>query len=376
MTNPLSSSKALILCVALFMGVKPTQGSTYSELEKACEQADQIQNTPRPVTPMSQYIVPLMDATFGSPWCQCRNVGTSPHIGQDYYDQPKPDYSMAISNGTVRGVRFIQGCGWEVMFEDSHGALWRYLHLDKPEHAVGDQLWRGELMGKHMSYPSSSCGTGPHLHLERRSAGQHSGDITYKSCQRGRKTCYYDPVTMFRDKQNVRTKTERLKVVEDSKSEASQEYPEVTIPPALACPRCSSFQPTPVTVATDTNLPSAAEVDLEFRHHVWEFPARGHQRALEWSGALVDAQGIPNTDNLCLPSRDCVTRLEFYVEDTSGSWKRLYADASTRNRPLTLSRQAGYCWPAEVTGRYRMKVWTQSEKIFLQSGKWEMHDSE
>lgn len=337
---------------------------TRVEMESACRDAEAQEQAQEglPKTDPSDYLVPLMNATFGSAWCKCRNVGTSPHIGQDYYDSKKPNYSLAVSNGTVKSIRFIQGCGWEVMFEDSAGARWRFLHANKPSYAAGQQMWRGEILGVHQSYPSSDCGTGPHLHLERRVAGEHGGAYTQETCQRGRKDCFYDPVTLFRTKTNVRTEAERKKIVEESKGGKVQELPRIS----TQCPSCSPQQPQPVEVPAVVSG-EKSDGPAELVQAATLSPARRGRETLAWSATPLFGN-LENATNTCISGRDCVTQIEFHYHDNQGRWKRLFADASVRNAPLKLSADASYCWPSDATDEYRVVVRTLNGRKWTQSG--------
>jgi murein DD-endopeptidase MepM/ murein hydrolase activator NlpD len=157
----------------------------------------------------SDFVFPLIGGFFGDAWCKCRDIGTSPHIGQDI-NADGQEISVAVSDGTVDEISFQSSCGYAVTFKDSLGASWIYRHLNKPTFDRGDKIKAGQKIGSHSSYPTSGCGTGPHLHLERRSAGLHSGtgegqsSERTKSCQYGARTCYFDP-TIIKNSKKIST---------------------------------------------------------------------------------------------------------------------------------------------------------------------------
>lgn len=175
-------------------GLRPIEGLSGG----SPEQESASDETPGSAVPLesyslSEFVNPMTNASSGSPWCACRNIGTSPHIGLDLNGVAGNELSLALSDGTVTDVDFDRACGEIIWFEDKFGALWRYVHLDKTGHQAGDRFFSGQPIGVNRSYPRSGCGSGAHLHIERRSAGRHPGEETSKNCQRGRRTCYFDP---------------------------------------------------------------------------------------------------------------------------------------------------------------------------------------
>ena len=168
-------------------------------------------------TPASSYVFPVMAGKMGSSWCVCRSIGTSPHVGQDLVDGGVgTQKSVALSNGKIQKVSFDPACGWSVMFQDSMGSDWRYVHLNEPYVKVGQVVARGSVLGINRDYPKEGCGTGAHLHLERRSSGRWGSAEEFATCQYGRQSCYYNPVTPLRNARVIATESERVGVVKDS----------------------------------------------------------------------------------------------------------------------------------------------------------------
>ena len=361
----MTKARLNLLFLASAISLNSFAQQTRIEQQNACAQAEAQEQAQAglPKTPIADYIIPLLNTTFGSAWCKCRDIGTSPHIGQDYYDKKIPNYSLASSNGTVKNVRFIADCGYEVMFEDSDGAVWRYLHLEKPTYAVGQKLWRGEIIGRHQKYPSASCGSGPHLHLERRVAGAHPGKYTQETCQKGRKDCFYDPVTLFRDKQNVRTETERKQIVSASQNATGIQTPHIS----TDCLACSTVQPAAVELSSEA-IGEIGDGNARLVQTALMVPARKSRDLVDWSAKLT-VNGIANPGNLCTGLLDCVTHIEFHVQTKTGDWKRLFADSSVRNSPLGLPAASAYCWPEDSTGNYRVVAWTLKGRKIVELGQ-------
>jgi hypothetical protein len=145
---------------------------------------------------LANFHFPMLDGYFGSEWCACRGVGSSPHIGQDINADPKEEISVAVWDGTIDEVTFDANCGYAIWFRDEFGGLWRYLHLNKPAgHLVkGARVKAGAQLGVSRDFPYPGCGTGPHLHIELRERGQHtSAKPDGKNCGLGYSDCYFDP---------------------------------------------------------------------------------------------------------------------------------------------------------------------------------------
>lgn len=173
-------------------------------------------------TPLSRYVFPVVSGTFGSAWCTCRSIGTSPHVGQDIIDNGVGSQrSIAMSNGQVVGMTFDSACGWRVQFKDSMGAVWHYVHLNKPFVAESQIVPRGTVLGINGDYPTAGCGSGPHLHLERRSPGVFGSPEEFRTCQYGATTCYYNPRSPIEAAMVIRSESARSAVVAESPLDAS-----------------------------------------------------------------------------------------------------------------------------------------------------------
>jgi hypothetical protein len=186
-----------------------------------------LSNTPAPKE-NPDFAWPLQDWNFttnarepwtgriSSEWCECRSIGTSPHIGVDFATEAEPKkvperWSVAIRDGTVENISKIAACGFRVDFRDTTGILWRYIHMEDPAKRKGGPLKvnaflkKGERIGHHWSWPTKRCGNGPHLHFERLSAIGASEKATLKICTKGKKKlaprdCKFDPFFPWRSK--------------------------------------------------------------------------------------------------------------------------------------------------------------------------------
>jgi hypothetical protein len=168
-------------------------------------------------TALSRYVFPVMSGTFGSAWCTCRNIGTSPHVGQDIIDNGVGlQRSIAMSNGQIVGMTFDSACGWRVQFKDSMGSIWHYVHLNKPLVAESQIVPRGTLLGLNSDYPKEGCGSGPHLHLERRSSGFYGSAEEFRTCQYGATSCYYNPRPPIERAAVVQSESARISIVAES----------------------------------------------------------------------------------------------------------------------------------------------------------------
>lgn len=137
----------------------------------------------------------------GMKWCSCvgRGVGTHPHVGSDMSIYQSNNEARAMRDGVVTLV-FEDGCnGNFVQFKDKGGILWQYVHLsESPLPKQGQEIARGGLIGKLGKYPLSGCGTGAHLHLERKSAGDIPSKCAYRKCPGDVwKKCNFDPASIF-----------------------------------------------------------------------------------------------------------------------------------------------------------------------------------
>jgi hypothetical protein len=171
-----------------------------------------------PVFNANNYTKPLANGIAGGggqAWCVCRDVGTSPHVGQDW-NASGAENSVAIANGSVTNKSFSSTCGHAVTVRDSGGADWIYRHLNANSLTVGQSVAKGQFLGAHSAYPTSSCGTGPHLHIERRSAGAFADSARFKSCEAGPEACNYNPNSPFETTATMKAPVEDMTVTGES----------------------------------------------------------------------------------------------------------------------------------------------------------------
>lgn len=314
-----------------------------------------------PVTPIKDYVFPLMEGQLGSAWCMCRDIGTSPHIGQDFKSGRVQKTSIAMANLTVVSKRFLGSCGWEIVGQDQGGAKWRFLHLDEPTHLVpGSKVWRGEIVGKHSRYPANGggCGAGTHLHLERFSKGILAGEATSNTCQNGRKQCNFDPRTIFVNKPAVQTEAERLRVVAASKGTTP---PPAPTPPVANCVPCSKSQPLAPVLS---DAPLATDRDPSRLTARVDILRQGLRRVVK-----VTAEMPANKTNACAANTECAIRWELQVQKQDGTWARLFSDQSVRNRKLVLPLTSGYCLSSDFAESFRVLVTTDKGHVFWTDGQ-------
>jgi murein DD-endopeptidase MepM/ murein hydrolase activator NlpD len=319
-------------------------------------------------TPLSEYVFPVISGDFGSMWCVCRSVGTSPHVGQDINGASGiPEVSVAMSNGVVLDVSFDSACGWSVWFEDSHQSTWRYLHLNQPRVRVGQVVARGQALGAHADYPQASCGTGPHLHLERRSPGVHGSPEEFRSCQYGRSSCYYNPKVLIEQARVLRSEREARDV-------AAAEAKTVFASASLSLSEPSGIEP----LARHLNLESGSAVQAraEDLPGVGSYDSCLRRLRPAWiepddAGEIL---GLPelrsmdvqvnfrlnrdvlsfsivagaNPENRCATG-DCIESWQLFGEDESGRLLQILSVPGSRDVPLNLSAERGVCLGSGVS---------------------------
>ncbi len=269
-----------------------------------------------PTTPLKDYLFPVMRGVKGSAWCACRSVGTSPHVGIDLNAASGQETSVAMSNGRVVDVTYDSACGWILWLEDSHRAKWRFVHLNKPEVRTGDIVKRGQILGHHSQYPKGGCGTGPHLHLERRSAGTHGSSEEFRTCQYGRSSCYYNPVSLIENGLVIRSESERQSVVAQSAAAAKQslnfgEEPAVAKALRSCVSELGSWDVPNTLAAAVKNTPTNDEVIAE---HFATFN--------EPVSLAVFVEG--NRENVCSDAelqQPCVESWQLFSEEKGGNLK-------------------------------------------------------
>jgi murein DD-endopeptidase MepM/ murein hydrolase activator NlpD len=293
----------------------------------------------QPTGGVSSYEWPMPNGGRGSNWCVCRTVGTSPHIGQDIlrFDGGAMQ-SVAVNNGKVTDKYFDSSCGWFVEFTDNSGALWRYVHLNSPAVSIGQVLTKGQFIGNHGSYPLSACGTGPHLHFERKTAGGFNDSETFKTCQNGTKSCNYNPMTPFPNFKNADTEN-----ILGFSPAGTWDAVEVNAP--VVDDRCRIEQKSYPKAAAPIGYSSlnAARVELDAVMVADEAGIK-HLHAL---AALKD-----NPANLCGTGHTCITSWSVLAQQKNGSRVRLFEDASIRNRMIEREAAEQYCAPDATNGKF------------------------
>jgi murein DD-endopeptidase MepM/ murein hydrolase activator NlpD len=290
------------------------------------------------------YTTPMPDGVAYSgdfSWCACRNIGTSPHIGQDW-NAPAAETSRAVANGTIVDKTFVAGCGHYLLLEDTSGARWRYLHLNANNWVIGDTVTQGQFLGTHSDFPiPGQCGSGPHLHLERRSAGGFADNEVFKTCQFGTSSCNYDPNKPFPGAGTVTPKVSALV----TETIASQFVVPVQTSSAGACRR----DPTSYVSVSARTLDEYALSNrgLGIAKNV---ASSGAYKQLAITAALAD-----NAANQCGSGKNCLVSWQVLAE-TSDALKRLFFDASVRNRKAQVMPAEQLCLPADATGRLHVLV--------------------
>ena len=291
----------------------------------------------------SGYTYPLPSGVLGSGWCVCRNVGTSPHIGQDTYTTSGGMRAVAVQSGIVESVTFDSSCGYFVNLRDDRGALWRYVHLNSPGVAQGARVTNGQQLATISSYPTSACGTGAHLHWERRSAGPFADASTGKDCGQGFRSCNFDPVKPWR------TTTAGVS------SFASPAETKIAVAPVAAA---APAEQTPKLACR--NAPSQyARVDAGKLLNLPRAEAAGIRVALRWNEregqrvAVADAAFAGNAANLCDADggRNCIVSWTLLNQTADGGWRRVFHDPATFNARASRVAEEATCAADGFTGR-------------------------
>jgi Peptidase family M23 len=297
------------------------------------------------------YISPMPNGVAYSgdfSWCACRTIGTSPHIGQDW-NASGTETSRAVADGTFVDKTFVSGCGHYLLLEDTSGARWRYLHLNANTWQIGDTITKGQFIGTHSDYPiPGQCGSGPHLHLERRTAGGFRDSEVFKTCQFGTSSCNYDPNKPFPGAGTVTPKlsahsSNALTDLVTEKPAAAFIVP-VRASSAGTCRRDPSSYASVSTKTLDEYQPRSSGLNVAHAtSHV------GTYKQLAISAALSE-----NSSNQC-SGKNCLVSWQVLAE-TSQGLKRLFFDASLRNRKAQVINAEQLCLPADATGRLHLLV--------------------
>lgn len=304
------------------------------------------------------FFFPLRDGYFGSAWCVCRSIGTSPHIGQDINADPKEEVSVAVWSGSVKEITFSAACGYILLFEDDFGGVWRYVHLNKPSGKVveGARLKAGDVIGIHNDYPTSGCGTGAHLHIELREKGKHdSAEKDGKNCGRGWSDCFYNPRII---KPGSPASVERKDPAPaPAAPEPGTQTAGFTGPVDDQNDLTASVSADPSAGAKAQSVPAGCRADL-LPSRVGQAPSLLSPAPSDWIVNL-QPQGLGfYRIEVDLPARlthecpagragpSCVARMQLYTVDTDGAWSLLADRPGLRGRDPDLTAEHRVCaWP-------------------------------
>jgi Peptidase family M23 len=266
-----------------------------------------------------KYTYPVPSGYSTSTWCVCRSVGTSPHIGHDFVNNDPVINSVAVRRGTISNVQFNGSCGWEVQLRDETGATWRYLHLNAPRNSlyVGAKVEAGTHIGSHSQYPSPGCGTGPHLHLERLSAGGFKDQPGGATCDFRYGSCNYDP---YKPWKNGGLRLADGDTAIDSKITELDPIAEVK---GKTCRNNSN------EVISESALSS----------ELGKISDDGNQLSTSASTQKVDSQRVivaatslgDNSENVCANDKECLVQWRVYEKLPNGELKKIMQDQAIRN---------------------------------------------
>ncbi len=322
-------------------GCALTTGYVYFELT--------LLNTPAGFVvapPPTAYDTPMPNGVAYSgdfSWCVCRNIGTSPHIGQDW-NAPGAESSRAVANGTVVDKTFVNGCGHYLLVEDTSGARWRYLHLNSNNWQIGDTMTKGQFIANHGDFPIvGQCGSGPHLHLERRSAGGFNDSETFKTCQTGTKSCNFNPNKPFAGAGTTAPARAPVELVTEVSASA------FIVPVQAATAGICRNDPADYAAVSDATLKAYQLKGAGLSVSRSTAKAAGYKQ-LSLSAGLDD-----NEANNCGGGKNCLVSWQVVAETASGL-KRVFFDASLRNRKAQVINAEQLCLPSDATGKLHVLV--------------------
>jgi hypothetical protein len=294
--------------------------------------------------------LPLPSGYTSSDWCVCRNIGTSPHIGWDLVNNNASMVSVAIESGKITsGPTLNGGCGWELELTDRFGTVWYYRHLNRPNLSANQAIAAGATIGLHQDYPTSSCGSGPHLHFERLSAGYFADSSTGKNCTGTFKSCNYDPRKPFPQFKALATDPLNLK-----QTQTLQALPEISPDQAAQAQVCRLDQSKyGVESAQALAALQAAPADLQV---AFASTAKTGSKGYSANVLSLTAAFAGNPANQCSRDSRCITSMAIYAQKTDGSYARVLSDATLRNVSVALSPESAFCAPADATGTYVIKL--------------------
>ena len=288
---------------------------------------------------------PIPNGFPSSDWCVCRNIGTSPHIGWDLVSNAATMQSVATEAGRItRGPTLNGGCGWEVELTDRFNTVWYYRHMNQPNLVNGQSVAAGATMGVHRDYPTSSCGSGPHLHIERLSAGFFNDSSVSKNCTGVLKSCNWDPRTPWPTLRGA--SVDPLNLVQNDSQVARPSLSDSAIAVNRSCRLDpASYQPAEPEVLHNTQaVPSG--LNLSFR--AVRTPS---ELSFQSSRYALSASFAGNEANLCSAKTNCIVAWELYAQVADGGLKRVFIDNSLRNTAAELTTQSAYCAPSDADGQ-------------------------
>ncbi len=280
----------------------------------------------------------------GFGWCVCRNVGTSPHIGQDW-NADVAEKSVALANGTIIEKFFDDECGHGLVLRDTSGANWVYNHLNSNPIAVNQNVTKGQFFGNHSSYPTPGCGTGPHLHLERETAGGFADTARFKSCEAGPEPCKFDPNKPFVAKSLQMSEAGSL-VVSDLASEVE------TLKPAQCRTNPAGYPEVDAALLANYPLAGSGISAVAIAEAV------GDQRQLTIGAAISG-----NSANACKLG-NCLSAISVVAELSDGTLKRVLHDGTIKNRAAAILAEEANCMPPSATGKIYLLLKDQSGAKF------------
>ena len=304
------------------------------------------------VTPAGpNWTLPMPNGYPSSDWCVCRNIGTSPHIGWDLVNNAGTMQSVAAESGRITsGPTLNGGCGWEMELTDRFGTVWYYRHMNKPNLVNGQSVAAGAVMGIHQDYPSSSCGSGPHLHLERLSSGYFNDSSVSKNCTGTLKSCNYDPRTPW---PSVRTAaaSDPLKLLQDDAGITPTTLSEEEISINRSCRVNPNSYATVELNQSDKQTAQALPSSIKLSFNTERTPA---DFSFQTSRYALSAHFIDNPSNQCSAKDNCIVAWELDAQIVGGSYKRIFIDNALRNTAAEMSVESAYCTPTDATGATRV----------------------
>ncbi|WMS86639.1 M23 family metallopeptidase [Pleionea litopenaei] len=282
--------------------------------------------------PEPTWSFPLPGGYYTSGWCQCRNIGTSPHIGQDI-SRSGTKKAVIIQDGRLQSTTFSSSCGYISYVEDDFGTLWRYVHLNRPSVSAGQRVIAGQHLAYISAYPTAGCGSGPHLHLERRSAGYFNDQSTGKSCQNGYRSCYYDPIKPWRSNFSA-------KHVQKSSITANANWSKFDVPASKSC-KVPVDSLAKVSRDRFAQFPNQLDpqVNIEF-----SIVNRAVQSQLFNSHVSISN----NLKNQCASNQRCLVQWQLVAEKANGDLTSIFFGNRVRNIELKRQVEEQWCLPEQV----------------------------